>query len=170
MAGHGTVAILDIDYHHGNGQQDIFWRRGDVLTVSLHGHPRFAYPYFSGFDDETGDGEGKGANLNIPLPERLDGAGYLRALRRALDAVARFDPRFLVVALGLDPARNDPTGTWTLGAADFRANGRAIGALGLPTLVVQEGGYRTRTLGVNARNFFDGLAEGAREGRGAATG
>jgi acetoin utilization deacetylase AcuC-like enzyme len=170
MAGHGTVAILDIDYHHGNGQQNIFWRRGDVLTVSLHGHPRFAYPYFSGFDDETGDGEGKGANLNIPLPERLDGAGHLRALRRALDAVARFDPRFLVVALGLDPARNDPTGTWTLGAADFRANGRAIGALGLPTLVVQEGGYRTRTLGVNARNFFDGLAEGAREGRGAATG
>jgi acetoin utilization deacetylase AcuC-like enzyme/GNAT superfamily N-acetyltransferase len=169
MAGHGTVAILDIDYHHGNGQQNIFWRRGDVLTVSLHGHPRFAYPYFSGFDDETGDGDGKGANLNIPLPERLDGAGHLRALRRALDDVARFDPRFLVVALGLDPAKNDPTGTWTLGAADFRANGRAIGALGLPTLVVQEGGYRTRTLGVNARSFFDGLAEGAREGRGAAT-
>jgi acetoin utilization deacetylase AcuC-like enzyme/GNAT superfamily N-acetyltransferase len=169
MAGHGTVAILDIDYHHGNGQQNIFWRRGDVLTISLHGHPRFAYPYFSGFDDETGDGEGKGANLNIPLPERLDGAGHLRALGRALDAVARFDPRFLVVALGLDPAKNDPTGTWTLGAADFRANGRAIGALGLPTLVVQEGGYRTRTLGFNARSFFDGLAEGAREGRGAAT-
>jgi acetoin utilization deacetylase AcuC-like enzyme len=168
MAGHGRVAILDIDYHHGNGQQNIFWRRGDVLTVSLHGHPRFAYPYFSGFDDETGEDDGAGANLNIPLPERLDGAGYLRALRKALARIADFDPAFLVVALGMDPARNDPTGTWSLGAADFRANGLAIGALGRPTLVVQEGGYRTRTLGVNARHFFDGLRVGAREARGAA--
>ncbi|HUG38866.1 MAG TPA: hypothetical protein VMM12_00185 [Longimicrobiales bacterium] len=167
LARHGTVAILDIDYHHGNGQQDIFWRRGDVLTVSLHGHPRFAYPYFSGFEDEVGAGAGAGANVNIALPERLDGAGYLRALRGALERVAGFDPRFLVVALGLDPAKNDPTGTWTLGAADFRENGRAIGALGLPTLVVQEGGYRTRTLGVNARNFLEGLRAGARVGRGA---
>jgi acetoin utilization deacetylase AcuC-like enzyme len=167
LAGHGTVAILDIDYHHGNGQQNIFWRRADVLTVSLHGHPRFAYPYFSGFEDETGGGEGEGANLNLPLPERLDGAGYLRALGRALARVERFAPRFLVVALGLDPAKNDPTGSWTLGAADFRENGRAIGGLGLPTLVVQEGGYRTRSLGINARSFFDGLREGARAGRGA---
>ena len=168
LAEHGTVAILDIDYHHGNGQQDIFWRRADVLTVSLHGHPRFAYPYFSGFEDEVGAGEGKGANVNIALPERLDGPGYLRALRGALEGVERFDPRFLVVALGLDPATNDPTGTWTLGAADFRENGRAIGALALPTLVVQEGGYRTRTLGVNARNFLEGLRDGARAGRNAA--
>ena len=167
LAGHGTVAILDIDYHHGNGQQDIFWRRGDVLTLSLHGHPRFAYPYFSGFEDEKGEGEGAGANINIALPERLDGPGYLRALERALREVERFDPRFLVVPLGLDPARNDPTGTWTLGAADFRANGEAIGALGLPTLVVQEGGYRTRTLGVNARHFIEGLRHGARLARGA---
>jgi acetoin utilization deacetylase AcuC-like enzyme/GNAT superfamily N-acetyltransferase len=166
LAGHGTVAILDIDYHHGNGQQDIFWRRADVLTVSLHGHPRFAYPYFSGFEDETGGEEGEGANVNIALPERLDGPGYLRALRGALERVERFEPRFLVVALGLDPAKNDPTGTWTLGAVDFRKNGRAIGALGLPTLVVQEGGYRTRTLGVNARHFFDGLRDGALAGRG----
>ena len=167
LAGHGTVSMLDIDYHHGNGQEDIFWRRGDVLTVSLHGHPRFAYPYFSGFEDAIGAGEGEGANVNIPLPERLDGPGYLRALRGALDRVEAFDPRFLVVALGLDPARNDPTGTWDLGAADFRENGRVIGGLGLPTLVVQEGGYRTRTLGINARNFLEGLGEGARRARGA---
>jgi acetoin utilization deacetylase AcuC-like enzyme/GNAT superfamily N-acetyltransferase len=169
LAGHGSVAMLDIDYHHGNGQQNIFWRRGDVLTVSLHGHPRFAYPYFSGFEDETGEGEGEGANINIALPQRVDGPGYLRALRRALDGVTAFGPRFLVVALGLDPAKNDPTGSWTLGAADFRANGLAIGALGLPTIVVQEGGYRTRTLGVNARHFFDGLREGALASRGAPT-
>ncbi len=166
LAEHGTVAILDVDYHHGNGQQDIFWRRADVLTVSIHGHPRFAYPYFSGFEEEEGEGDGAGANLNLPLPERVDGPRYARALEKALARVRAFDPRFLVVALGLDPARNDPTGTWLLGADDFEANGAAIGALGLPTLVVQEGGYRTRTLGVNARRFFAGLRREAAAARG----
>jgi acetoin utilization deacetylase AcuC-like enzyme len=154
----GRVAILDLDYHHGNGQQDIFWERGDVLTVSLHGHPRFAYPYFSGFADERGAGEGEGANLNLPLAERQDGAQYRRALRRTLAAIATFAPRFLVVALGLDPAKGDPTGTWSLRADDFRRNGEMVATLGLPTLVVQEGGYRTRTLGSNAAAFFRGLA------------
>ena len=157
LCAHGKVAILDLDYHHGNGQQDIFWHRGDVFTVSLHGHPRFAYPYFSGFADERGEGEGEGANLNLPLPERLDGAGYRRALVRALAAVSTFAPRFLVVALGVDPAKGDPTGTWSLGAADFRGNGELVRGLGLPTLVVQEGGYRTRTLGSNVAAFFRGL-------------
>jgi acetoin utilization deacetylase AcuC-like enzyme len=158
LCAHGRVAILDVDYHHGNGQQDIFWRRNDVLTVSLHGHPRFAYPYFSGFSDERGEGDGEGANLNLPLPEQQDGAQYRKALGRALDVVAAFAPRFLVVALGLDPAKGDPTGTWSLRAADFRRNGEMLRSLALPTLVVQEGGYRTRTLGVNAANFFRGLA------------
>ncbi|HVS13979.1 MAG TPA: histone deacetylase family protein [Thermoanaerobaculia bacterium] len=155
---HGRVAILDIDYHHGNGQQDLFWRRADVLTVSIHGHPRFAYPYFAGFADETGEGEGAGANLNLPLPEAVDGAAYRRALRKALAAVAEFRPVVLVVALGLDPAAGDPTGTWSLRIEDFERNGRLIGNLDLPTLVVQEGGYRTRTLGANALAFFRGLA------------
>ncbi|HEX6587737.1 MAG TPA: histone deacetylase family protein [Longimicrobiales bacterium] len=165
LAEHGSVAILDVDYHHGNGQQDIFWERGDVLTVSIHGDPSIAYPYFSGFADETGAGEGAGANLNIPLPERVDGERYAKALGTALRRIRAFEPRFLVVALGLDPAKNDPTGSWSLSADDFERNGRALGALGLPTLVVQEGGYRTRTLGVNARRFFQGLRAGAREAR-----
>ena len=156
----GPVAMLDIDYHHGNGQQDIFWERGDVLTVSIHGHPRFAYPYFSGFDDERGEGDGRGANLNITLPEEVDGAAYRTALARALRRIERFRPRFLVVLLGLDTARGDPTGTWSLRARDFEANGRMIGELRLPTLVVQEGGYDSRVLGVNARNFFLGLWAG----------
>ncbi|HET9982776.1 MAG TPA: histone deacetylase family protein [Longimicrobiales bacterium] len=162
---HGRVAILDVDYHHGNGQQEIFYERDDVLTVSIHGHPRFAYPYFAGFADETGAGRGVGFNLNLPQPERLDGAGFRAALLRALRAVADFDPRFLVVALGLDPARGDPTGTWALRAEDFERNGQMIGATGLPILVVQEGGYRTRSLGVNARRFFAGLHAGARTAR-----
>ena len=154
------MAILDIDYHHGNGQEDIFYERNDVLTVSIHGHPRFAYPYFSGFEEDQGRGEGEGYNLNMPLPEAVDGERYRKALKQAIERVKRHEPRFLVVALGLDTAKGDPTGTWTLGPADFEHNGRLIGELKLPTLVVQEGGYRTRTLGVNARRFFTGLAAG----------
>ncbi len=157
----GRVAILDVDYHHGNGQQDIFYARDDVLTVSIHGNPRFAYPYFSGFADEQGAGAGLGYNLNLPLPEKVDGPRYREALGQALRRVAGFEPAVLVVALGLDTAKGDPTGTWSLTADDLRENGRRIGALGLPTLVVQEGGYRTRTLGRNARAFFEGLHKGA---------
>jgi acetoin utilization deacetylase AcuC-like enzyme/GNAT superfamily N-acetyltransferase len=155
------VAVLDVDYHHGNGTQDIFYQRGDVLTVSLHGHPRFAYPYFSGFADEVGSGPGEGFNLNVPLPEHLDGARYREELESALRRIARFAPRFLVVALGLDTARDDPTGSWALVPPDFAENGRAVGALRLPTLIVQEGGYNTRNLGPCARAFLEGLWQGA---------
>lgn len=161
----GNVAILDIDYHHGNGQQDIFYDRADVLTISIHGHPRFAYPYFSGFADEAGEGAGKGFNVNYPLPEHVDGAAYRETLDKALKKIQRFKPRFLVVALGLDPAKGDPTGTWTLTANDFEENGKRIGALGYPTLVVQEGGYRTRSLGINARHFFTGLWKAMNNGQ-----
>lgn len=154
----GTVAILDIDYHHGNGQQDIFFDRCDVLTVSIHGDPDFAYPYFTGFADETGSGEGEGFNLNIALPEIQDGLQYRVALARAIDRIREFRPAFLLVALGLDPAKGDPTGTWSLSAKDFEENGRMIGNLNLPTVIIQEGGYRTRTLGKNACAFFRGLA------------
>jgi acetoin utilization deacetylase AcuC-like enzyme len=128
-----------------------------VLTLSLHGHPRFTYPYFSGFEDEHGEGAGEGYNVNYPLPEGVDGPRYRQTLEKALKRIARFKPQFLVVPLGLDPARGDPTGSWQLRAADFEANGRMIGALRLPTLVVQEGGYGTRVLGINARHFFLGL-------------
>lgn len=157
----GPVAILDIDYHHGNGQQEIFYERSDVLTVSIHGHPEFAYPYFSGFEDEKGAKAGQGFNVNFPLPEKIDAERYRQVLARALERVRKFAPRFLIVALGLDTAKSDPTGTWPLVGRDFEANGRLIGALHLPTLVVQEGGYRTRTLGVNARHFFVGLVQAA---------
>ncbi len=161
LSAHGPVAILDIDYHHGNGQQDIFYRRSDVLTLSIHGHPRFAYPYFSGFREERGEGEGSGFNVNLPLTEHIEFEGYRKALSSALQRIRPFRPRFLVVALGLDTARNDPTGTWPLLARDFLQIGRMIGALKFPTLVVQEGGYNTRNLGINARHFFTGLWSGA---------
>jgi acetoin utilization deacetylase AcuC-like enzyme/GNAT superfamily N-acetyltransferase len=160
LADHGRVAVLDIDYHHGNGTQEIFYRRDDVLTLSIHGHPRFAYPYFSGFAQEQGEGAGHGCNQNYPLTEDLDGAEYRQVLIRALRRVRKFKPRFLVVALGLDTAKGDPTGSWSLSAEDFSANGRLLGGLRLPTLVVQEGGYDSRALGTNALNFFKGLWSG----------
>jgi acetoin utilization deacetylase AcuC-like enzyme len=160
LSAYGKVAILDIDYHHGNGTQNIFYQRPDVLTVSIHGHPSFAYPYFSGFADEKGDGAGKGFNINIPLPENVDGQRYCQVLSEAVRRIARFRPQFLIVPLGLDTAKEDPTGSWNLEADDFEAVGRMVGALRLPTLVVQEGGYDTRVLGINARRFFSGLWAG----------
>ncbi len=156
----GRVAILDIDYHHGNGQQDIFYARDDVLTVSVHGHPSFAYPYFTGFKDEVGRGPGAGYNLNIPLAETITPEQHREAVAKALKRVAAHKPDFLIVALGLDTAKDDPTGTWSNKASDFRALGKMIGEAGFPNLVIQEGGYRIRTLGINARNFFTGLTEG----------
>ncbi len=166
LSAQGPVAVLDLDYHHGNGTQNIFWERGDVFTGSIHGHPSFAYPYFSGFREERGDGAGAERNLNLPQPEELDGPRYQRALAGLLRAAARFRPTFLVVALGLDTATGDPTGSWSLSPKDFEINGRMVGSLGLPTLVVQEGGYRIASLGRNARRFFQGLWRGAGMGAG----
>ncbi len=154
----GRVAILDVDYHHGNGQQDIFYARDDVLTVSIHGHPNFAYPYFSGFEDEPGEGAGAGYNVNFPLAEHLDGKRYRETLKEALRRVKDHQPKFLAVALGLDTAKGDPTGSWSLSAEDFEQNGRLIGELNVSTLVVQEGGYKNAKLGTNARAFFRGLS------------
>jgi len=160
LSKYGKVAILDVDYHHGNGQQNIFYERSDVLTISIHGHPSMTYPYFSGFADEKGSGPGKGYNLNIPLPENVSGRDYLRTISKALKRVAKFHPLFLIVPLGLDTAKEDPTGSWKLEATDFEIIGEWIGLLKLPTLIVQEGGYDTRVLGINARHFFMGLWRG----------
>ncbi|MBD3646655.1 MAG: histone deacetylase family protein, partial [Pseudomonadales bacterium] len=153
----GTVAMLDVDYHHGNGQQDIFWHRQDVLTVSIHANPRVAYPYFSGYAEEDGEGRGKGYNVNFPLPEKLDGEQYRRTLKKAVSLIHDYQPDVIVVPLGFDPARNDPTGSWSLDSADFFANGQMIAKLGRPTLFVQEGGYNLETLSDHARAFFSGV-------------
>jgi acetoin utilization deacetylase AcuC-like enzyme len=157
----GKVAILDVDYHHGNGAQDIFYSRPDILTVSIHGHPSFAYPYFSGFSDETGEGEGKGFNVNLPLPEHVVDARYLEELDEALEVVRGFKPEALVVSLGLDIAKADPTGTWSLTPRGLSEVGRRIGGLKLPTLLVQEGGYNIRSLGRNAAALLTGVCAGA---------
>lgn len=156
----GKVVILDIDYHHGNGQQNIFYKRGDVFTISIHGDPLYAYPNFTGFADERGSGAGEGFNLNVPLKQGTDGKSYRKALATAIEEIKKYDPTYLVIALGLDTAAGDPTGTWLLSPEDFTENGRILAKLNLPTLIVQEGGYNTRDLGINARHFFEGMWEG----------
>jgi acetoin utilization deacetylase AcuC-like enzyme len=161
----GKVAILDVDYHHGNGTQDIFYNRSDVLTVSIHGHPTFAYPYFSGFADEVGEGAGKGFNLNLPLPEDVQDARYLATLDVALARVRRFEPEVLVVSLGLDIAKADPTGTWSVTGDGLFEIGYRIGSLKYPTLLVQEGGYNIRSLGRNAARMLTGVCAGALQRR-----
>lgn len=159
LSGYGKVAILDIDYHHGNGQQQIFYNRSDVLTISIHGHPSFAYPYFSGFNSEKGVGTGLGHNVNFALAEVITADRYRKTLQQALALIKKFAPDFLIVPVGFDTAKGDPTGTWPLVAKDFYKNGQIIAASGLPTLFVQEGGYRTQNLGKNARAFFLGFYE-----------
>ncbi len=159
LSRHGKVAMLDVDFHHGNGAQDIFYSRSDVLTVSIHGHPNYAYPYFSGFADELGEGEGKGFNHNYPLPENADEKTYFEALDSAMVHVRRFKPVFLVVCLGLDTMRGDPTGAFGLTATAMKRMGARIAALAMPTLVVQEGGYSLRNLKRGVAAFFEGLAE-----------
>ncbi len=156
----GRIAILDLDYHHGNGQQDIFYKRSDVLTVSIHADTDYEYPYFSGFSDEKGEDSGEGYNINLPLPLKTDGIRYKHALEKSIKAIKKFSPDFLIIALGLDTAKGDPSGKWNLEKENFYNNGRLIGLLNLRTLVVQEGGYDSRVLGINAMSFFQGLYEG----------
>jgi len=156
---HGKVAVLDIDYHHGNGTQDIFYNDDGVLTVSIHGHPNVAYPYFSGFADETGAGPGAGYNRNFPLPDRTAEPAYLEALEKAMRLVERFKPLVLVVSLGLDTMRGDPTGSFLLTARSMETIGARLAAPGLPLLVVQEGGYNIRNLKRGAAALFTGVAK-----------
>ncbi len=159
LSQYARVALLDIDYHHGNGNQEIFYKRKDVLTVSLHADPTITYPYFCGYRNERGEGEGEGYNLNIPLDEDTTPAQYRMELSEALKTIGKFKPGYLVVSFGLDTGKGDPTGSFSFTSKDFEKVGRMIGSLGVPILVVQEGGYTTRAMGLNAFNFMKGLYE-----------
>jgi acetoin utilization deacetylase AcuC-like enzyme len=155
----GKVAVLDLDVHHGNGAQHIFWERADVLTVSIHGDPAGLYPYFSGYADEVGAGAGKGFNLNLPLPPGTTAREYRGALSTALETIARFRPAVLVVAFGADTHEADPIGGFKLPTGYFREMGTAIGELGLPAVVTQEGGYSLETIGAAVTGLLGGLTE-----------
>jgi acetoin utilization deacetylase AcuC-like enzyme/GNAT superfamily N-acetyltransferase len=165
LSAEGRVAVLDIDFHHGNGTQEIFYDRADVLTVSIHGDPSYAHPYFAGFADERGEGAGDGFNHNYPLGENITDDEYLTTLEQALERVESFAPRFLVLSVGPDTSKNDPTGAWAITTEGFERIGGAIAGLGLPMLVVQEGGYDTRVIGRNARSFLSGLQRAIYERR-----
>ncbi len=154
------VAILDVDYHHGNGTQAIFYDRPDVLFLSLHADPRQEFPYFLGHADETGAGAGEGCNVNYPLPWGTGFAAWAEALEDALRRVAAFAPDVLLVSLGVDTFKDDPISRFKLESPDFGACGARIAALGLPTLFVMEGGYAVEQVGVNAVNVLTGF-EGA---------
>jgi acetoin utilization deacetylase AcuC-like enzyme len=158
--GAARVAVLDVDFHHGNGTQDIFYDRADVLYVSLHGDPAEAFPYFSGYADETGAGAGTGFNMNLPLPPATEFSVWASALADGLARIRRFAPEALVVSLGVDTYAQDPISFFKLASADFSTYGRMIGELGLPTLFVFEGGYAVADVGVNAVNVLTGF-EGA---------
>ena len=158
------VAILDVDFHHGNGTQQIFWERGDVLYVSLHGDPAGIYPYYSGYAAERGAGEGEGTTLNLPLAPGTTGPGYLAALDEALDATRAFDADApLVVSLGFDTYHADPICDLAVRTEDYGRIGARISDLGMRAVVLQEGGYAVEALGANAVAFLAGL-------RGAAAG
>ena len=158
-SGAARVAILDVDFHHGNGTQDIFYDRQDVLYVSLHGDPADAFPYFSGYADETGTGAGAGFTLNLPLPPGTEFDAWQDALRAALRRIADFRTDALVISLGVDTFAQDPISFFRLQCADFSSYGRMLGACALPTLFVLEGGYAVGEIGVNVVNVLSGFEE-----------
>lgn len=151
------VAILDVDYHHGNGTQDIFWEDGSVFFASIHGDPRTEYPFFWGHADEHGEGDGEGATLNLPLPRGTTAEPYLAALDRAMEAIAAFDPGLLVVSFGADTWEEDPISHFKLTTEDFPKLAARIATLDRPTLIVMEGGYAVGALGDNVAGFLAGF-------------
>lgn len=152
-----TVAIIDVDLHHGNGTQDIFYERSDVWTGSLHVDPSDFYPFFWGGADEVGSGEGEGGNINLPLPLGGDGDVYLDALAILIDHLQRYKPEAVVVALGLDAHKDDPLAGLTVETEAFVELGKRLASLALPTVVVQEGGYPTEHLSANLKAFMQGF-------------
>lgn len=151
-AGRGRVAILDVDYHHGNGTQDIVAGRGDIAFASIHADPAMDYPYFWGHADESGDNI-----LNLPLPRGTTWTDYQPALRRALDWLGGFEPELLIVCFGADTFAGDPISHFAVATDDYAPMARRIAALGLPTLIVMEGGYAVDALGANVAAFLSGF-------------
>ncbi len=159
-AGQARVAVLDIDYHHGNGTQAIFWQREDVFFTSLHADPHDDYPYLSGHADEAGAGPGTGHTLNLPLPAGTTALSWLAAQEQALDAIIKRSCSALVVSLGVDTFERDPISRFALRSDDYLEIGARIRRAGLPTLFVFEGGYATDEVGLNAVNVLIGFERG----------
>jgi acetoin utilization deacetylase AcuC-like enzyme len=151
------VAILDLDIHHGNGTQDIFYASAEVLYCSLHGEPEWAYPPHTGFAGEAGTGAGEGYTFNQPLPQGTDWKRYAGALDAALERIARFDPAYVVLSQGFDTFEGDRWGGFVLGVEDYRRIGERVVALGRPALAVLEGGYEPEKIAAGSLALLDGL-------------
>lgn len=156
--GKKKIAILDIDYHHGNGTQDIFYRRKDVFTVSIHADPLHEYPFYWGHADERGEGEGRDFNLNLPLPLGSGWSAWSAALDRALTMIAQYEPDVLMIGLGVDTYKEDPISLFRLESQHYPKLGAQIASLGLPTLFVMEGGYAVDALGANVVGVLEGYS------------
>lgn len=154
---HGTVAILDIDFHHGNGTQHIFYNNDKVLTISLHASPEEKFPFFSGFSSEKGQGKGEGYNKNYPLPLGITNKQYDQTLQKALTDIHEFNPNYLIIAMGYDTYEKDPIGGFRLTTPYYTEIANSLRSLRHPTLIVQEGGYNTEDLGNNAVAFVKGF-------------
>ena len=163
LLNHGSsrVALLDVDYHHGNGTQSIFYNSADVLFISIHGDPRTEYPLYLGHADEMGEGEGAGFNLNLPLAAGTTAEKWFGALEQACVRIAQYQADTLVVSLGLDAFEGDPISRFALKTSDFTRLGERFAVLGLPTVFVLEGGYAAAELGTNAVNVLDGFEQAA---------
>jgi acetoin utilization deacetylase AcuC-like enzyme len=154
------VAIIDIDVHHGNGTQAIFFDRADIYTASIHADPSNFYPFFWGYADETGSGDGIGFNRNIPLPLGSDDQAYVQALSAVIESARKVMPEMLVIALGLDASETDPLAGLRVTTEGFREAGRLLGRMNLPTVLVQEGGYPSMELGINLVAVLEGFEAG----------
>jgi len=154
LSAKGKVALLDIDYHCGNGTQDIFYERNDVLTVSIHADPNFEYPYYAGYASEAGAGVGLGFHKNVSLEKGTDDARYLSALEEVLHLIRSFGPKYLVISAGMDIYADDPLGTIRVTTNGIGEIGKRISALRLPTAIVMEGGYNNEALGKNIVSFL----------------
>ncbi len=161
LSSQGTVALLDVDNHCGNGTQDIFYERDDVLTISIHADPNFEYPHYAGFASETGTGAGQGYHRNFPLEPSAgtDDARYLSALGEALGLIREFAPGYLVVSAGMDIYADDPLGTIKVTTEGIGKIGKRIYALDLPTVIVMEGGYNNEALGRNIIAFLSAFVK-----------
>ena len=156
------VAVLDVDYHHGNGTQNIFYNRNDVFYLSIHGHPDDEYPHFWGYADEKGDAAGEGYNLNLPLPlQKTDWENYSAALNQCLTVINEYNPDCLVVSLGLDTYEKDPMAQFKLTSEDYLTMGSVIASVSLPTLFILEGGYDIEDLGINTLRVLTGFENGS---------
>lgn len=158
LSNKGRIAIVDLDFHHGNGTQSIFYEAPSIYVISIHGDPAHNYPYCCGFRNERGSRLGEGLNLNIPLPAGTDDAAYRKALQKVMRILARWKPDYLIVSMGFDTFKGDPLGDFELTSPFYREIGEMLAAQGIPLLACLEGGYASKMLGTNVANFCDGLA------------